>query len=33
MAGYEQPSYKVSPEDAEHKSRIFGRKKQEEQPV
>lgn len=29
-APYEQPSYKVAPEDKERKSRIFGRKKQEE---
>ena len=33
MEGYQQPSYKVSLEDAEHKSRIFGRKKQVEEPV
>jgi len=32
-AGYEQPSYKTAPEEKEHKSRIFGRKKQEEEPA
>lgn len=33
LNGYEQPSYKVSPEEAESKSRIFGRKKQEAEPA
>ena len=33
FVAYEQPSYQVSPEEAEHKSRIFGRKKQQEEPA
>ena len=32
-AAYEQPSYQVKPEDAERKSKIFGRKKQAEEPA
>ena len=33
FAPYEQPSYKVDPQEAEHKSRIFGWKKQAEEPA
>ena len=32
-AAYEQPSYQVKPEDAERTSKIFGRKKQAEEPA
>ncbi|MBQ8313315.1 MAG: DNA translocase FtsK [Clostridia bacterium] len=32
-AAYEQPAYQVKPEEAERKSKIFGRKKQAEEPA